>query len=149
VVKGAKAADRCLEKMGYVEHCPGCGSFILLERPAPGGICRHCLGKTALAGPLWLGAIHEPQVIMKALACRKLSTRAERLLMACAQEIDVPMYYDHHSICERLHITPGRIEGVLERLRQGGRQASRTHFWGLAIKTDACMAEVEAAIRPE
>jgi tRNA (guanine26-N2/guanine27-N2)-dimethyltransferase len=149
VVKGAKAADRCLEKMGYVEHCPGCGGFILQEGPAPGGICRHCLGKTALAGPLWLGAIHEPQVIMKALACRKLSTRAERLLMACAQEIDVPMYYDHHSICERLHITPGKIDAVMERLRQGGRRASRTHFWGLAIKTDACMAEVEAAIRPE
>src|SRR5512137_1681124 len=67
IIKGAKAADRCLEKLGYIEHCRSCGSFILLERPQPRGECRHCFGKTTLAGPLWLGGIQEAQVIEKAL----------------------------------------------------------------------------------
>jgi tRNA (guanine26-N2/guanine27-N2)-dimethyltransferase len=58
------------------------------------------------------------------------------------------MYYDHHSICERLNITPGKIEDILERLRLAGRQASRTHFNGLGIKTDATLPEVEEAAKP-
>lgn len=148
VIKGAKAADRCLEKLGYVEHCPSCGSFVLLEKPQPGGQCRHCAARTTLAGPLWLGEIQEAQVIKSALNWEGLSRRAIKLLSTCAREIEVPMYYDHHSICERLHITPGKIDDAIERLQNSGHRASRTHFSGLGIKTDAAMPEVEAAIRP-
>jgi tRNA (guanine26-N2/guanine27-N2)-dimethyltransferase len=148
VIKGAKAADRCLEKMGYVEHCRSCGSFALLEKPQPGGECRHCFGKTTLAGPLWLGGIQEAQVIEKALAWEGHSPRARKLLSTCASEVEVPMYYDHHSICERLHITPGKIDEAIERLREDGHRASRTHFYGLGIKTNACMKDVETAIKP-
>ena len=36
VIKGAKAADKCLENLGYVEHCPSCGSFVLLRARARG-----------------------------------------------------------------------------------------------------------------
>ncbi|MCX6672239.1 MAG: tRNA (guanine(10)-N(2))-dimethyltransferase [Methanothrix sp.] len=148
VIKGAKAADRCLEKLGYVEHCKSCGSFVILEGPRPAGVCGHCFAKTTLAGPLWLGGIQESEIIEKAFAWVGLSRRAKKLLGTCAIEAEVPMYYDHHSICERLHITPGKIEDTLERLRENGHRASRTHFYGLGIKTDAAMGEVEAAIRP-
>lgn len=149
--KGAKAADRSLESVGYVEHCFACGSFSLLDAPRPGGVCRHCLGKTNVGGPLWLGRLHDQQAIAAALAWgegrKLLSRRAEKILACCAQEIDAPLYYDHHSICERLHITPGKIDQAVERLRARGRRASRTHFWGLGIKTDASLAEVEEAVR--
>ncbi len=146
VIKGAKAADKCLESLGYVEHCRSCGSFVLLNEPYPAGICHYCSGKTKLAGPLWLGGIQEPDIIHSALACGFLSPRAEKLLHTCASEVEVPMYYDHHSICEKLNITPGKIEDVVERLRLMGRQASRTHFNGLGIKTDATIQEVEEAV---
>ena len=147
VGRGAKLADRCLEKMGYVEHCPVCGSYTLLNEPKPSGVCSHCSGKTGLAGPLWLGRVQDGPAINKALSTSNLSRRAEKILTACAGEIDAPMYYDHHSICERLSLTPGRIDLVLERLRSRGFQASRTHFYGLGIKTDANMEDVEEAIR--
>jgi tRNA (guanine26-N2/guanine27-N2)-dimethyltransferase len=145
--KGAKAADRCLKNIGYVEHCPGCGSFHLLPEPKASGACSHCLAKTTLAGPLWLGKIQDAPAINRALGAAKLSRRAEKLMTACAVEINSPMYYDHHSICERLSLTPGRIDPAVERLRSRGFQASRTHFSGLGIKTDASMADVEEAIR--
>jgi tRNA (guanine26-N2/guanine27-N2)-dimethyltransferase len=148
VIKGAKAADRCLEKLGYVEHCPSCGSFVLLEKPQPGKECCHCAARTTLAGPLWLGEIQEAQAIESALNWKGLSRRAIKLLSTCAREIEMPMYYDHHSICERLHITPGKIDDAIERLQNSGHRASRTHFSGLGIKTDAAMPQVEAAIRP-
>ena len=148
IIRGAKEADRCLEELGYVEHCPSCGSFVLRDEPLPGGLCRHCSARTALAGPLWLGRIQERQVIEKALSWKGLSRRAIKILGICAREIDAPMYYDHHSICERLHITPGKIDDAIKRLQENGHSASRTHFSGLGIKTDAIMPEVEAAIRP-
>ncbi|MDQ1283104.1 MAG: tRNA (guanine26-N2/guanine27-N2)-dimethyltransferase, partial [Euryarchaeota archaeon] len=56
---------------------------------------------------------------------------------------------DHHSICERLSITPGKIDEAIERLIESGYQASRTHFCGLGIKTNAGMTDVEMAIRPD
>lgn len=159
VVKGAQAADECLEKMGYVEHCLACGSFSTLREPRPSGtcICSHCGGKTVLAGPLWLGNIQEPYIILQARAILQAgedledsyggSSRAKKLLETCASEVDVPFYYDHHIICERLGITPGKVDVVVERLRAQGWRASRTHFSGIGIKTDALLHEVEEASR--
>ncbi|OPY54417.1 MAG: tRNA (guanine(26)-N(2))-dimethyltransferase [Methanosaeta sp. PtaU1.Bin112] len=148
VIKGAKEADKCLQELGYVEHCPSCGNFVLRDEPLLEGQCRHCSASTALAGPLWLGRIQETQVIEKALSWKGLSRRAIKILGTCSREIDAPMYYDHHSICERLRITPGKIDDTIKRLQESGYRASRTHFSGLGIKTDAMMPEVEAAIRP-
>ena len=90
--------------------------------PHPTGTCGHCRGKTTLAGPLWLGRIQEPDAIHNALAGPGLSRRAKKLLCTCASEVEVPMYYDHHSICERLNITPGKIDDVVQRLQLAGRQ---------------------------
>lgn len=148
LVKSAKAADRCLESLGYVEHCPACGSFALLSEPRPLGACRHCQSKTILAGPLWLGRIQDAQVIRRAQPELLSSKRAGKLLQNCECEVDVPMYYDHHSICERLNITPGRIDDVVASLIQSGYKASRTHFCGLGIKTDAPLRVLEEAARP-
>lgn len=147
VRKGAKAADECLSGMGYVEHCPACGCFVTREEPKLDGTCSHCCSRTALAGPLWLGKIHDVGTIRSALQKLDEEGRARRLLEICAAEEDVPMYYDHHSICDRLSLTPGRIDLVLERLISRGFQASRTHFYGLGIKTEANMEDVEEAIR--
>jgi tRNA (guanine26-N2/guanine27-N2)-dimethyltransferase len=149
LASGAKEADRCLRNLGYVEHCPFCGSFLLLREALAEGICRHCSGKTALAGPMWLGRIQDEQTIAMLQNNEGLSRRAEKILRMCAGEIDSPMYYDQHSICERLGITPCKIDEAIERLRNRGFQSSRTHFYGLGIKTDASMADVEEAIKPD
>lgn len=171
VHRSARAADKCLDDMGYVEHCLRCGSFMALREPRPDGICVHCQEKTVLAGPLWLGRIQEADIIAQAAVHLRGSSglqdnhdlqdnlglqdssslqnrsnpRAERLLLLCASEEDVPFYYDHHSICERLRITPGRVDRVVEGLRANGWKASRTHFSGLGIKTDAPLKSVEEA----
>lgn len=146
VRRGAEAADRCLEDLGYVEHCQVCGGFFIHKTHLQRG-CSHCHGGTVVAGPLWLGRIHDPDWVNLALRHLDGSSRARRLLSACEQEVDAPMYYDHHSICERLGITPGRMDAVIERLQAAGFRASRTHFSGLGIKTDAPIGVVEEATR--
>lgn len=146
VKKGASLADRCLEKMGYLECCLFCGSFFMLKEPKEAGMCSHCAHKTLLAGPLWLGSLHHPPLLKQAMAFLEEGP-ARRLLLACASEEEAPMYYDHHSICERLGSSPGKVEGVIEALRQRGWKASRTHISGLGIKTDAPLQEVEEVVK--
>jgi tRNA (guanine26-N2/guanine27-N2)-dimethyltransferase len=147
VIRGAKAADKCLEEMGFVEHCLACGSFAALREPKPVAVCGHCGESTVLAGPLWLGRIQEADSIRRALTSLEGNSRAKKLLETCASEVDVPFYYDHHIICERLGITPGKIDGVVERIRAQGWKASRAHFCGVGIKTDAPLRTAEDASR--
>jgi tRNA (guanine26-N2/guanine27-N2)-dimethyltransferase len=134
--------------MGYVEHCPACGGFATRSEPRWKGTCEHCRSRTFLAGPLWLGRISEPDVIRGALAALEGGLRARRLLEVCLEEENVPMYYDHHNICERLKITPARIDDIVRRLCAEGYRASRTHFSGLGIKTDAPLKALEEAAKP-
>ncbi|NYT02465.1 MAG: tRNA (guanine(10)-N(2))-dimethyltransferase [Methanosarcinales archaeon] len=151
--QGAKLADRSLERdVGYLELCRACGSW--KERPGiecrPAGSCPGCGGPTVAAGPLWLGAIHDRGVVGSAL--RELEKvpgvegRAIRLLQTCSQEIDSPLYYDHHRICRRLGITPVTIDLVVEELQRAGWRASRTHFTGTGLKTDADIEGLQAVL---
>jgi tRNA (guanine26-N2/guanine27-N2)-dimethyltransferase len=146
VKKGAALADRSLEKMGYLECCPFCGYFLRLDHPKESGICPCCAHKTQLAGPLWQGSLHHRPLLKQAMEFLEEGP-ARRLLLSCASEEDVPMYYDHHRICERLGLSPGRMEGLIEALRQRGWKASRTHSSGLGIKTDAPLREVEDVVK--
>jgi tRNA (guanine26-N2/guanine27-N2)-dimethyltransferase len=143
VEHGAKMADRCLEKMGYVEHCTNCGSFRAIFDPKARacGACRHPI---VLAGPLWLGEIQDRGTINRAISqIGEENNGAKKLLEVCCGESDVPMYYDHHRICRRLRITPKKVDLLIEALREAGWKASRTHFTGVGIKTDADLGDLE------
>lgn len=143
IIRGAKFADKSLNNMGYVEHCPHCGSWRTrfgLTCPSREA-CENCAGKIVVAGPLWLGPIQDPDLISKALveleSVPGKSDREVRLLKFCRDEIELPMYRDHHCICKSLGTTPGPIDELVEKLKADGWKASRTHFSGVGIKTDA------------
>ena len=149
VKKGARLADRTLEMMGYLEHCHECRSW----RTIPGmqcrsqGSCDLCGRKTVTAGPLWLGPIQNCDLIGRAIEeledVEGRSDRALRLLQSCGEEIDEPMYYDHHRLCKDLKTTPGRIDDLIEDLRAMGWEASRTHFSGVGVKTNASLGSIQ------
>jgi tRNA (guanine26-N2/guanine27-N2)-dimethyltransferase len=146
VLHGAKLSDRCLEKIGYVEHCFACGSFRALTEPRAEP-CVNCKGRTVLAGPLWLGEIQDIRTIDMAVPyLDETNKSARKLLDACHSEVDVPMYYDHHRLCRRLGITPKKVDMLVLALRESGWKASRTHFTGVGIKTDAGVKDVEAIL---
>jgi len=146
IERGAKVADKCLDYLGYVEHCQSCGCFKTLRGIQSEGSCMICGSNTSLAGPLWLGRIHEPYVIGESLEHLPGNGRARKLLETCASEAEAPFYYDHHSICARLRITPSRIDRVIDLLREQGWKATRTNFSGIGIKTDATIRDVETAV---
>lgn len=143
IARGAKNADKTLESMGYIEQCRSCGRWRVIFGLGCGssGTCSFCEGRTIVAGPLWLGPIQDRDRIIRALAELEgsvaSSDRAVRLLQLCADEIDVPMYYDHHRLCRRFKATPGNADDLVTQLKSAGWRASRTHFSGVGIKTDA------------
>jgi tRNA (guanine26-N2/guanine27-N2)-dimethyltransferase len=69
-----------------------------------------------------------------------------RLLPLLREELPTSTFYDYHRIAKALRASPPAIDIVLERLRADGYLATRTHYEGTGIRTDAPLAAIEAAI---
>ncbi len=150
--EGAAAADRTLAQIGYVHQCRRCPGRAeqagLLPEPVP---CPACGGETSPVGPLWLGAIADPATIGAMREAIDGSTLAQgtalgRMLALLEAELPTSTFYDYHVLAKREGVSPPAIETVLERLRSGGYRASRTHYAGTGVRTDAPLASVLAAI---
>jgi tRNA (guanine26-N2/guanine27-N2)-dimethyltransferase len=144
VEKGARKADECLKGLGFILHCFECG-----YRSSIHGLvvflndrCPNCGSRLSMAGPLYLGPIHDKGFCREAI--RELERneffmrkRAINLLERCSEEMDLPFYYDHHNICRRLKVTALAMEDLICKLRGNGFSATRTHFSGTSFKTNA------------
>ncbi|MBP1910007.1 tRNA (guanine(10)-N(2))-dimethyltransferase [Methanolobus bombayensis] len=150
--RGAKQADRMLKKLGFISHCE-CG-----HREAVYGLAVHiddtcslCGKKNTIAGPLWLGELHDPQFCnetIEELEMRNCGTKemSIKMLEFCRDELDIPMFYDQHLICKKLGVSASAIDTLITELRKNGFNASRTHFSGTSFKTDAKLPDVERLI---
>ena len=150
--RGAQAADRSLARMGYIHQCRKCpyreeqAGLLAVSR-----CCPQCGEPLQPVGPLWLGAIQD-NAILAGLAGRagsaELGTLRDivKLLEACRGELPTSSFYDYHKIAKRLHCSPPDIETVLSRITSGGYPATRTHYSGYGIKTEAPLPIILAAV---
>jgi tRNA (guanine26-N2/guanine27-N2)-dimethyltransferase len=104
VKKDIKAADECLENMGFISHCFGCGARewkygLAVHLPEECPVCGHT---TSLAGPLWLGRLHDTDFCEELLGEieKRGFKEALKLIAACRDELDIPMHYDYHKLCK-------------------------------------------------
>lgn len=152
--RGAGRTDEFLAQQGYISHCNSCGrrvasSGIVSELP---NTC-ECGGKLGHAGPLWLGPLVDKgfvQRVMSDLVRRnfKLSQRAFSLLSRCVDEADgPPTFYDVHEVAGRVKASSPKLAEIIARLRKRGYFASRTHFSGVGLRTDASLDEVILALK--
>jgi tRNA (guanine26-N2/guanine27-N2)-dimethyltransferase len=152
VLHGAMKADRSLGHLGFVFQCQGCP-----HRVEQSGLraciirCEYCGHEMAPIGPLWMGAISSPETI--ALMLQELprmnlgtSSELERLLVLCGEELPFASFYDYHQLAKHLKVSPPQITFVLDQLKKRGFRASRTHYAGTGIKTDAPLADLYASI---
>jgi tRNA (guanine26-N2/guanine27-N2)-dimethyltransferase len=148
----ATAADACIDELGYVHHCEDC-----LTREAADGLvarppatCPACgSDRVVTAGPLWLGPIRDAEFVA---AVREAvddgmgeAARARRLLTTLETELDEPTHYDQHRLCKQWSRSAPAMDDFLDDLRAAGFDASRAHYGGTTFKTDASVAEIEAA----
>ncbi|WP_336001002.1 tRNA (guanine(26)-N(2))-dimethyltransferase [Halorientalis halophila] len=152
VEQGARAANALLEDLGFVDHCQHC----LYRESQRGRIadprdeCPHCGHHLQTAGPIWLGAAHDPAFVA---AVRERVTdefgtadRARDLLETIEGELDVPTHYDQHRLYKRWNESAVGMDEFLTALRDAGHEASRTHYGGTTFKTTADVAEIERAL---
>jgi len=151
---GAGQADRAVKRIGYIHQCTRCPhraeQYGLLPGP---GLCNECGDMTIAIGPLWLGEIQDPEIISAMLARlpdTPLHTARElgMLLTILKDEIPVSQFYDYHVLAKKGKVSPKPIEQVILSLREQGYQASRTHYSGTGIRTDASYREILDILRP-
>lgn len=152
--EGAQESNKLLEKIGFIQHCFNCGKRKLVQGLAPNlkEKC-ECGSHFKNAGPLFLGKLYKKSFLQKmiseiknlALGTKKKSTK---LLKNCLSEADLPpTFYDVHKICKRLSISAPKTSLILEKLREKGYIAVKTHFDSLGIKTNADVREMNRIIK--
>lgn len=148
LIRGVSAADRTLKRIGFVLQCPACqfreelGGLV----PKTAG-CPLCGNSLQPIGPLYRGDIQDHTLVTSMLDQidhLELGTRKElsSVLTLCNEELPTSTFYDYHRIAKALKVSPPDITTVLGRLRAGGYAATRTHFSGYGIKTEAPITDI-------
>lgn len=150
IKSGVRAADDAMRQVGYMAHCNNCNNRFSIPSLAPAiEHCNNCGEQVTLSGPLWLGALHRQDFVKEVAieAENRGFVEAAKLLHTCACELEIPMYYDYHQLCRRLHISAPPITSVIRTLQEQGFEASRTHLCGTGIKTNAGAKDLEKALQ--
>jgi tRNA (guanine26-N2/guanine27-N2)-dimethyltransferase len=148
--RGARLADACLSSLGFVFHCSKCGHRHVAPGLAPKERyeCPLCAAELVIAGPLWLGPLYDQpfcEGVLKNLKNGVFGTeqRASKTIELCLNELDIVTFFDYHKLLKELKCPPVPIETLISGLRNIGYQASRTHFSGTSVKTDANVATLK------
>jgi len=149
---GARAADRLIGELGYVDHCQRClwreHERTLVADPV--AECPECGQSTWTAGPIWLGPAHETEFVDRVAGnvpgSFGTAETARDLLETIGGELDRPTHYDQHRLYKRWGEPNTAMDDFLGALRTAGHDASRTHYGGTTFKTDADVAEIRDAV---
>lgn len=152
VTGGAGRADKALANLGYVHQCNNCGFRTEQKGILPETIrCSECGGKLAVSGPVWLGPITDKDLIAEML--EKLpeaeldnEIKIEKLLTTIRDELDTSTFYDYHVLSRMWKVSPKSIDDVIESLKEKGYAASRVHYCGTGLKTDAPLAAIKESL---
>lgn len=153
VGKGAKKTDDSLKNLGYIAHCTKCLHRMTIPGITPHipSTCPNCNGTLKVGGPLWLGNLMDNGYVKRMLDLLPTNintyNKALKLLNRCYEESFGPAtFYDLHKICKVLKTSAPPIVDVLEKLRQEGYFASRTHIKPTGIKTNAPVETIKRII---
>ena len=153
VGKGAKKTDDSLKNIGYIAHCSKCLHRMTIPGIAPyiPSECPNCNGYLKVGGPLWLGKLLDSNYIKRMLHLlpSNINTynKVLKLLERCYKESFGPAtFYDLHKICKVLKTRSPPITDVLEKLKEDGYFASRTHIKPTGIKTNATVETIKESI---
>jgi len=149
---GASVANDRIDALGHVHHCQHClwrtHTHGLLADPPDA--CPHCGHHLQTAGPIWLDPVVEGSFLSAVAdgldASMGTVEEAADLLERLDGELETPTHYDQHRLTKRWGTSAVAMDEFLDGLRAAGHDASRTHYGGTTFKTDADVAEIEAAI---
>lgn len=133
VRKGARKADRTLERLGHL-HMKG------LER--------ELLPETGAAGPLWADAFLDAAFLESVKLPSYFPHKVSKLLELWREEASSPpLFYTTGEVAREFVSEPPALDRIIGALRDEGFVATRTHFRPDAFKTNADVESIGRILR--
>ena len=140
-------------KLGLLARCERCGdqavqSLIQLSgwRPC---LCADGEGRWAVTGPLWIGALQAPELLVQLLELGEsqpdsLSRAGRRLLRRLQRDCGLPVCcWSTAELARRLSLDgPPPLEELVQALLRAGHQACPSAVMTGQLRTDASLAEL-------
>lgn len=149
VGRGKRAGDRAAENLGFLK---------VKEGAAPKAVPFRALvddaealsGPGAVAGPLWLGPLHNAEVLAHVDLPPWIADNGPfaRFVKVAREEAAMPpWHFDLDNVASALKGSPPPTQGAVDALKDAGFVASLTHFSPKAVKTNASPAELTRVLR--
>lgn len=149
---------------GNVYQSTQCSSFVTIPHGQKGGKngngyhstrldpskCPETGAPFKVGGPLWLGPLHDQDVVRVALerladdSCQSpdialiaTRTRLQGLLTSVSEELDTPLYYTLPGLCQALRCSSPPLKPFKGAIVKAGYKVSGYHKDPTAVKTDA------------
>jgi len=151
--RGASAADKTLDSMGFIMQCPKCPCRVEEKGLMPRLISCNCCGSPLIpVGPLWLGEVSSHEILngmLETIPCLTLGSKREltQLVTLCRDELPTSSFYDYHQLAKREKRSPMPFGELLDRIHGMGYPATRCHYLGTGIKTTAPLVDLLMAVR--
>jgi len=152
LIRGANAADETMKRIGFILQCKKCQYRAEQRGMFPETVsCPDCNEKLMPIGPLWLGSIQQEETLaqmQEQLERIELGTKKDliKLIDLCRKELPTSSFYDYHRLTKIVGCSPPGINTVINRIIASGYPATRTHFSGYGIKTEAPVTVIFDAI---
>jgi len=150
---GARRADSAVGNLGYLLSCSSClwRSVAAFGEALPTS-CEICGSPLRRAGPLWTGALSDPDFLRAIygfdFSYMRTSKRMSKLFEKLLGEVGMPVgFYVLDVVSKRLGMGAPSLERALEGLKSAGYSAFPTHFHPKGIKTNAPPGAVEEVIK--
>ncbi len=149
--KSAVKTDEVPSNFGFLLYCPHCSYRSSSKRQKDA--CPDCGKILEFAGPLWIGALNDEGFLKQLLSLnqqRQLEdvNDLQKMLELIQGENRLPAgFFDLHVLSKKLGVPVKGIHSVMEKLHKKGFQAVRTHYTPMALKSDAGIKDVLAALK--
>ncbi len=134
-----------VDKFGFVVRCPSSGRVMVFKQKHAGRFSLDCKSDLQIAGPLWIGELHDAEFLNQMLDelnedwfSERDRSKLKKTIKLMEAEVGMPpFFHDISALSDRLNINTPRKADLINELRRRGFKAGMTHFSGLGIKTDA------------
>ncbi len=139
VRRSTSISAKIYEKMGHLAYCGACLRKKVIGVGEGAERCK-CGEKFRVIGPIWLGELKDRGFVERVaeMAEGKLKKFLNKILI----EADISTAYSLPALAKIHTLTLPPAESVVGELKKLGYEASRTHYCGFCIKTDADRDEI-------
>jgi len=130
IERGAKRADGCLEGIGWIVYCQGCGSREVRKGLLVGEPTCKCGKKYGVYGPLWAGDLFDLKFCRKAQKFAKgYDSRVQKFFELVVEEAKAPyLYCNVHKAASAGGVSVPSTEKLLAALEKKGFVGVPSHM---------------------